>query len=49
MDTYPCAYLESPSFLRTMDVELARSDKRPAMLPQLDLARNNSIGFEDVQ
>ena len=46
---YPCAYIESPSFHRTMDVAKARSDKRPAMLSTLDIEPNDEITFDAVQ
>ncbi|OZG59084.1 hypothetical protein BTIS_0237 [Bifidobacterium tissieri] len=47
--TYPCEYLESPSFQRTMDITKARSDERPAMLGTLDIEPNDEITFDAVQ
>lgn len=47
--TYPCEYLDSPSYLRTMDVEKARSEERPATLGQLDLEPNDAITLDAVR
>lgn len=49
VDHYPCEFIESSSFMRTMDVEKARSDAAPNPLSQLDLQRNDDISFSAVQ
>lgn len=40
MDTYPCQYIQSPTFWTTMDLELARSADAPQPLPQVEPQRN---------
>lgn len=40
MDVYPCQYIQSPTFLTTMDPALARSAEAPRPLPQVEPLRN---------
>lgn len=40
MDAYPCQYIQSPTFLTTMDPALARSAEAPRPLPQVEPLRN---------
>lgn len=49
IDSYPCDFLTSPSFLTWMDAETARKEERPAPLTTLDLVPAEDITVDDIR